>query len=126
MAGADASSWSKTFSTITKQNHQVQRALYSKNDTSKYATVADEEVKMVKTFYHACMDSKGRDGRGLKDGNFTSLVKQITSVKDAKAMMDLYANFTLRGIDLGPFSMGVGADEKDSKKNVAGINQAGS
>lgn len=121
----DAASWTKTFSEISKANHKVQKRLYQKNETSKYTTVAKEEIQMVKQYYSSCMDSAGRDARGLKDGNFTSLLKQITAVKDAKALMELYGNWTLLGIDVGPFGFGVGLDEKNSKKNVAGVNQGG-
>jgi predicted metalloendopeptidase len=99
--------------------------MYSNNDTAKYTTVANEEVKMVRDFQTSCMDEAGRNARGFKDGNFTSLVKQITAVKDAKGLMALYGNFTLLGISMGPFDFGVGVDDLDPNKNVPGFSQGG-
>lgn len=71
------------------------------------------------------MDSAGRDKRGLKDANFTKLVKKINDVSDVKGLMKLYAEFTIQGIDIGPFDIGVGADEMDATTNVLGMSQGG-
>jgi predicted metalloendopeptidase len=122
---ADAASWTRTFSVINKRNMDDQRKMYESNSTEKYATVADDEVNTVKQWYSACMDESSREKKGLTDGPFVALMEQIKAVPDVRSMMVLYANFTLKGIDLGPFEMGVGADEMNSKRNVAGIGQAG-
>lgn len=121
----DHASWSKTFSVISKRNMEFQKESYSQNNTKTYQTVSNEEVKMVKDYYASCMDKQGRDARGLKDGNFTKWIKKINSVNTAKELMNLYAETTLHGIDIGPFDIGVGADEKDATTEVLGISQGG-
>jgi len=121
----DVASWSKTFSVINKRNMEIQKEMYSRNDTSTFATLQDDEVKMVKDYYHACMDETLRGKRGLTDALFTKYVHKINAVQDAKGLMLLYSELTLDGIDIGPYDIGVGPDEKDSTTNVLGLSQAG-
>jgi len=122
---SDSPSWSKTFSTINKANMANQLKMYQRNDTSSYKTVKDDEVKAVKDFYFACMDEKTRNEKGLKDASFTALIAEINDVKDLDAFIAMQANFTLKGLDLTPFSFGVGADDMDSNANIIGISQGG-
>lgn len=122
---SDVASWTKTFSVISKRNKEAQKFMFMKNDTYTYKTISNEEVATVKKYYAACMDKEGRSKRGLTDANFTKWTQQIAAVSDKKDLMSLYAEFTVAGIDIAPFEIGVGADEKDATTNVLGVNQGG-
>jgi endothelin-converting enzyme/putative endopeptidase len=122
---SDVASWTKTFSVISKRNKEAQKLMFMHNDTHVYKTINNEEVAMVKKYYASCMDKAGRSSRGLTDSNFTKWTQKIAAVTEKKDLMLLYADFTNAGIDIGPFEIGVGADEKDATTNVLGINQGG-
>jgi len=121
----DSASWTRTFSEINKVNMEHQKSLYLRNDTTKFKTVSAENIKTVKDWHYACMDEATRDKTKLDDPSFKSLIQRISNVSDIKTMVAVWGQLTLEGIDLAPWDIGVGADDKDSNANIIGISQGG-
>jgi len=116
---ADASSWG-AFNELRENSRSALHTILE--DVSHRTAPAGSEARKVGDLYASYMDSARVESLGI-----TPLEGDITTIGALKSTSQLPVTFAkLARIRVqGPFSVGVGADQKSSSRNIVSISQGG-
>jgi putative endopeptidase len=115
----DQSRWGR-FSELQERNREILHQILE--EAAKPDPNRDATTQKIGDYYAACMDIKAIDAKGLKP-----LDPALSKIRDMKSKSDLpgvVAYLHGRGVS-GLFDFSSGADFKDSKMNIAQLDQGG-
>ena len=116
---ADQSLWSRSFSQVQLRNQYL---LWKELDAAASAPRTPLE-KQYGDFYASCMDTAAIEKLGIEP--VQGPWKQIAALKSTGEIPALLSWLENHGVSDGFFQFGVTQDEKDSSKQIAGIDQGG-
>ncbi len=116
----DQSGWG-SFYTLYEDNQKNLRGLIE--ETAKSNNIAGSLEQKVVDYYTSGMDTNAIEKKGVDP--IKPLLARIDAVKDYKELIVLLAKLNAEGQGNDLFSFYVGADEKNSTKNIPSFSQAG-
>jgi len=122
---SDSSKWSKTFSTIHRNNLHILRGVLngSQDDQFPATKLPEDMVNKVRMFYESCNNMTLRESEGFK--KLTPILDLITATTTHTEVAKLMGQLEVDGLSVTPFGFGVGADDKHPVWNVGFGGQGG-
>lgn len=118
---ADKTRWGSFDELRLNTDKDVLAILNEAMTNSKYASTTDQgkAINLYKTF----MDTATRDKQGVSP--LMPTFKKIDAIKNVQDLQKLLMQVEAKGGGLGFFGFGIGADSKDSNKNVVTLGVGG-
>jgi predicted metalloendopeptidase len=140
-------SFSKTFSVIARRNRQIQREILTnvptevwlaevynlstpaapgiKKADDKYQPtgLTQKQVDTFRHYYQACMDTKGRNERGMNDATFQLLLSEVSGATSKDALLRVLAQKEMAGLAIAPMQLGIGPDDMDKDTYTLYVQQ---
>jgi putative endopeptidase len=116
----DQSGWG-SFYTLYEENQKKLRGILE--GAAKSNSAAGTLEQKVGDYYASGMDTNAIEQKGMEP--IKPLLARIDAVKDYKELMNLLAKLHAEGQGHELFSFYVGADEKNSTKNISNFSQSG-
>ncbi len=115
----DQSRWGR-FSELQEHNREILHQILE--EAAKPNPSRDATTQKIGDYYAACMDVKEIDAKGLKP--LEPVLARIRNMKSKSDLPGVVAYLHGRGVS-GLFDFSSGADFKDSKTNIAQLDQGG-
>lgn len=109
-----------SFDKLNEQNREQLNGLITELAAQKYDTASI--AQKIGDLYNLVMDSARRNAEGYQP--IVPILEKIAAVKENKEILPLMAQLRLIGVP-GYFSIYIGADMMDSKKNLVQFQQGG-
>lgn len=118
---ADKTRWGSFDELRQNTDKDVLSILNEAMKNGNYASTTDQgkALNLYKTF----MDTASRDKQGIKP--LLPMLKKIDAIKNVQDLQKLLMQVEAKGGGLGFFGFGIGADSKDSNKNVVTLGVGG-
>lgn len=114
-------SWG-SFGILDKETREVKIKGIIKDLLTQPNPKKGSDAQLITGYYHSYMDTATIEKRGIAPLNL--LIEKVNAVKNASEMIGLAGTLAKYYVD-GPFGVGIGADDRNSKMNAVFMGQSG-